>query len=254
MIVIVVINMMANELSKNQNELLKAEKLRSIGELASRLGHDLRNPLSTIKTTTAIIKMKAAKEKDDKYTKNLTSIDKAVDRMAYQIQSILDFVRTKPLEASENYMQSIVKDAIDIIKVPKNIRINIEPTDVKITCDSQKLGIVFSNLITNSIQAIGENSGEITIRIKENQGEITCKVIDSGPGMPKDEIGKVFEPLFTTKQTGTGLGLASCNNVVQQHNGTITVHNNPTTFTITLPMRQQKSPQYNEMILGALKE
>jgi len=248
------INKMADDLSKNQNELLKAEKLRSIGELASRLGHDLRNPLSTIKTSSAIIRMKAAMAKDDKYTKNLASIDKAVDRMAYQIESVLDFIRTKPLQVTENSLQSIVQEAIDIIKVPENIRINVEPTDVKITCDSQKLGIVFTNLITNSIQAIGENSGEITIRIKENQGEITCEVIDSGPGIPKDEIGKVFEPLFTTKQTGTGLGLASCINVIQQHNGTITLSNNPTTFTIMLPMRQQKSPQFNEMIVQTLKE
>ncbi len=104
-------------------------------------------------------------------------------------------------------------------------------------------------MITNSIQAIGENSGEITIRIQEHQGEITCEVIDSGPGIPKDKIGKVFEPLFTTKQTGTGLGLSSCISIIQQHNGTITVHNNPTTFTMVLPTRPLKSPQFNEMVV-----
>jgi len=243
------INEMANELSKNQSELLKAEKLRSIGELASRLGHDLRNPLSTIKTTSAIIKMKAVMEKDDKYTKNLASIDVAVDRMSHQIESVLDFIITKPLDVSENSIQNIIKDTIKTIKVPENIRINIEPTDVKISCDSQRFGIVFTNLITNSIQAIGENSGEITIRIKENNDQIVCSVIDSGPGIPKDKIKKIFEPLFTTKQTGTGLGLSSCTSIVQQHNGTITAHNNPTTFTVTLPKIQLKSLQYTNMIV-----
>jgi len=248
------INSMASELGEYQENALKAEKLRSIGELASRLGHDLRNPLSTIKTTTAVIKMKAVMAKDDKYSQNLILINEAVDRMTYQIESVLDFIRTKPLEASVNYVQSIVKDAIDIIKVPKNIRINIEPTDVKITCDSQQLSIVFINLITNAIQAIGENSGEITITIKENNDQIICSIIDSGPGIPNDKIEKVFEPLFTTKQTGTGLGLASCKSIMGQHNGTLTVHNNPTTFTMTLPKRPQKSPQFNEMIVQRLKK
>jgi len=216
-------------------EKLKKAKLTAIGELASRLGHDLRNPLSTIKTTNQVIKMKAEKDGFSKYTKNLASIDEAIDRMSHQIDNVLDFVRTKSLEITENSMQNIIKETIGIIKVPENIRINIGPTDAKISCDSRRLSIVFTNLITNSIQAIGKNSGEITIRIKENDDQITCKVIDSGPGIPKDKIGKVFEPLFTTKQTGTGLGLSSCTSIVQQHNGTITVHNNPTTFTITLP-------------------
>jgi len=230
-------------------EKLKKGRLAAIGELASRLGHDLRNPLSTIKTTSAIIKLKTEKDGNSKYTKNLASIDEAIDRMSHQIDNVLDFVRTTSLEITENSMHNIIKETIGIIKVPENIRINIGPTDAKITCDSQRLSIVFTNLITNSIQAIGENSGEITIRIKENDDQVICKVIDSGPGIPKDKIGKVFEPLFTTKQTGTGLGLASCINVVQQHNGTITVHNNPTTFTITLPMIQKKSLQYNAMIV-----
>jgi len=246
------INYMAAEITQYQEQSLKTEKLKSIGELASRLGHDIRNPLSTIKTTCEIIKIKAAKENDEKYKKNLDSIENAIGRISYQIESVLDFIRTKPLQICESSMQNIIKETIDTIQVPENIRINIESSDTKIYCDPQRLGIVFTNLITNSIQAIGENSGEITIRIKENQGAITCKVIDSGPGIPKDKIEKVFEPLFTTKQTGTGLGLASCINVVQQHNGTITVHNNPTTFTIILPLKPQKSPQFNEMIVRSL--
>jgi len=210
-------------------EKIKKAKLTAIGEFASRLAHDLRNPLSTIKTTNQVIKMKAGKDGHSKYTKNLASIDEAIDRMTHQIDSVLDFIRTKPLEITENSMHNIIKETIDTIKVPENIRINIGQTDAKINCDSQRLSIVFTNLITNSIQAIGENSGEITIDIKENNDQIIFSVIDSGPGIPEDKIGKVFEPLVTTKQTGTGLGLSSCISIIQQHNGTITVHNNLTT-------------------------
>jgi len=177
-------------------EKLKKGRLIAIGELASRLGHDLRNPLSTIKTTSAIIKLKTVKDGDSKYTKNLASIDEAIDRMSHQIESVLDFVRTKPLNVKKDSIYNIIQKTLETIKIPQDIAINLEKNYAKISCDSQKLSIVFTNLITNSIQAIGENSGEITIRIQENQGEITCKVTDSGPGIPKDKIGNVFEPLF----------------------------------------------------------
>ncbi len=97
------------------------------------------------------------------------------------------------------------------------------------------ISIVFSNLISNAIQSFDINSGKVTILITDIDDQVTCEIIDSGPGIPEDKIDKVFEPLFTTKQTGTGLGLASCQSIMKQHNGTISVHNNPTTFTITLP-------------------
>jgi len=241
-------------IEQQSSELIKKERLSSIGQLASRLGHDLRNPLSTIKTTSAIIKMKAAMEKDDKYKKNLASIDDAVDRMAYQIESVLDFIKIKPLQIGSNSLYNIIKDTIQTIKVPENIRITLEPTDAKIMCDPQRISIIFTNLVTNAIQAIREDTGGITISTKENDEFVTCSITDSGPGIPEDKMKKIFEPLFTTKQTGTGLGLSSCSNIVQQHNGKITVHNNPTTFTISIPKRQLKSPQLNEMIVQRLKE
>jgi len=196
-----------------------------------------------------IIKIKAGKDEDSKYTKNLASIDVAVDRMSNQLESVLDFIRTKPLEIKEDYIYDILKKTMNTIIVPQNIRIITEITDAKISCDLQRLAIVFTNLITNSIQAIGENSGEITIRIKENDDQVTCKIIDSGSGIPEDNVKKVFEPLFTTKQTGTGLGLSSCINIVQEHNGTISVQNNPSTFTVTLPKRQQKSLQLDDLVV-----
>jgi signal transduction histidine kinase len=77
---------------------------------------------------------------------------------------------------------------------------------------------------------------------------------DTGPSIPEKDLKKIFELLYTTKMEGTGLGLAGCKNIVQSHKGTITVHNNPTTFTITLPKNQLKSPQIHQMIVQTLKE
>ena len=86
----------------------------------------------------------------------------------------------------------------------------------------------------NAIQAM-ENVGELNIRIIENPGDLLIAFEDSGPGIPQDNINQIFDPLFTTKQLGTGLGLSICKNIVEQHGGTITVKNNPTTFLVKLP-------------------
>ena len=165
----------------------------------------------------------------------MDAINKAVERMSYQIDSVLDFIRTKPLVLEEHSIQNIIEKTLETIKVPKNVTIDLKKNDARIVCDLQRISIVFTNLITNAIQVIDENSGQVTIRIIENDDQVSCEIIDSGNGISEDKINKVFEPLFTTKQTGTGLGLASCKSIMEQHNGTISVHNNPTTFTITLP-------------------
>jgi len=216
-------------------EKLKKEKFTTIGELASRISHDLRNPLSSIKLSTKIIEQKAAKAGNNEYQKNLNAINKSIGRMAYQIDSVLDYIRTKPLCLEEVSINSIIKKVVETIHVPQNVTINLEKNDAKITCDIERMSIVFTNLITNAIQAISKNSGKVTIRIKNNDNQVSCEIINSGPGILENKLEKIFEPLFTTKQTGTGLGLSSVTNIVKQHNGTITVQNNPTTFTVTLP-------------------
>jgi len=124
--------------------------------------------------------------------------------------------------------------SIEKISIPSYVETKISKNDVKINCDPVKLDIVFINLIVNSIQAM-PNDGELTIEISSKGDFALLKFSDTGKGIPNDVIQKVFDPLFTTKQMGTGLGLASCKNIIEQHKGEISVSNDPTTFTITLP-------------------
>ena len=124
--------------------------------------------------------------------------------------------------------------SIEKISIPSFVETKISKNDIKINCDPVKLDIVFINLIINSIQAM-PNGGELTIEISSKGNFVLLKFSDTGKGIPNDVIQKVFDPLFTTKQMGTGLGLASCKNIIEQHKGEISVSNDPTTFTITLP-------------------
>ena len=225
-----------NLVEEKTHELLKAERLSAIGELSGRLAHDLRNPLSVIKMSVDLIKQTPADSKitDPTITKRIDLIEKSIERISHQVDDVLGYVRNSPLKLSNVSLYEVVNSSIEKINVPRDVKINISSKDLKIDCDPIKLDAVFINLIVNSIQAMPEG-GEITIKIYEKDNMAILEFSDSGPGIPENDLHKVFEPLFTTKQKGTGLGLASCKNIIEQHNGEISVKNNPTTFTIKIP-------------------
>ena len=150
------------------------------------------------------------------------------------VTDMLNFVRVSPLKTEDRSITSIIKSVTSKIQVPDTIKINLPDNDIIIKCDSKKLEIVFVNLITNSIEAIG-SKGQIDIRFIDKNDYVLIDIEDSGPGIPENILPKIFDPLFTTKQTGTGLGLPSCKNMIEQHGGIITVKTNPTIFTIKLP-------------------
>lgn len=219
--------------SKKKESVEKIERLRVMGELSARVAHDLRNPLGVIKNAIELIEIDSKNNFDEKMKKRITMIKNASDRMIRQVNDVLDFVRTKPLELENNSISEILNSSLKVT-IPENIKISKSNNDANLLCDSRQLEVVFSNLITNAVQAI-ENNGELNLRINEEPKEVIVEIEDSGSGIPQENISKIFEPLFTTKPTGTGLGLVSCKNIVEQHGGTISVNNNPTVFTIKLP-------------------
>ncbi|HXW03511.1 MAG TPA: HAMP domain-containing sensor histidine kinase, partial [Nitrosarchaeum sp.] len=216
--------------------VLKAERLSAIGELSGRLAHDLRNPLSVMKMSVDLIKQHPADAKisDTVITKRLELIEKSIDRISHQVDDVLGYVRNSPLKPTSASLRELILTSIDKVNVPHDVIITVSDTDVIVTCDVVKIDAVFINLIVNAIQAMNQG-GTLEINIKTYGDYAVIDFIDSGLGIPEDFINKIFEPLFTTKQKGTGLGLASCKNIIEQHNGSITVKNNPTTFTIKIP-------------------
>ena len=230
-----------NLVEKKTHELLKVERLSAIGELSGRLAHDLRNPLSVMKMSIDLIKQHPADAKlsDAIVSKRIDMIEKSIDRISHQVDDVLDYVRHSPLKLKLISLRRSLLSSIDKIKIPLNVTVKITGNDQKIQCDPLKMDAVFINLIINSVQAIPEG-GNIKIQIESNHDDILIHFVDSGPGISEDNLTKIFEPLFTTKQQGTGLGLSSCRNIIEQHGGSLTVKNNPTTFTIRLPKLDAK--------------
>lgn len=221
-----------DKLKKSNETVLKTEKMTAIGNLSARMSHDLRNTLTVIKSEVSLLSLQGSKGED--LDNRVQRLMRAIDKMDYQIGGVLDFVRERPLKITRFSSNMLIQHALENITVPDDIKIVTPEQDVSMSGDFVKLEIVLSNIIINAIQAI-ENSGKITISVEDKPDTFVISVSDSGPGIPGKYMDKIFEPLFTTKQRGTGLGLASCNIIVKSHGGKILVQNNPTTFTIILP-------------------
>lgn len=213
---------------------VKNERLLAIGELSASMAHDMKNPLAVLKTATDILKRKF-KGQDEKIDMLFSNMDNGINRISHQIEDVLEYVRITPANLSESSLNKIIESAINSIKVPSNITIQIPQNDIQIKCDIQKMEIVLINLILNAVQDIGEKPGRIKMDTKEEKDYYIIEISNSGSPIPDELIKKIFEPLFTTKLRGTGLGLATCKNVIEQHGGSISAKNNPTTFVIKFP-------------------
>lgn len=225
------------------NQKIKNEKLTSIGLLASRLAHDIRNPLSVIKLSFDIFKNTL--ELNEKQQKQISRVDNSISRITHQIDNVLDFVRTQPLGITENSVFETIDSAIQMVDVTQDVKIEKYGDDVIVRCDVKLLEVVFINIIKNAIQAM-DKMGTIKISLTDQDDKVMIEIENDGSHIPDDVLPKIFEPLFTTKQTGTGLGLSSCQSIIHQHNGTINAYNNPTRFVIKLPKHQLVSKEISE--------
>jgi len=225
------------ELDLTTRELIKSEKFTAIGELAARISHDIRNPLSNIHMSIQLMKNSppGTKLESDTIQNKLELISKNVERISHQINDVLGFVKNQKIEIKKFEISSCVNEAIEIIKIPPKIRIKRTNLNTEISADPFQLQIVFNNILMNAIQAMGEKEGEIRIEAAEKNNDIFLKISNSGPEIPDEILPHIFESLITTKQVGTGLGLVSCKTIIENHGGSITVENNPTTFTLRLP-------------------
>jgi len=215
-------------------KLSDSERLTTIGELATRFSHDVKNPLTLIQTQLEVLQLKFSKENDKDTKVAFLRIFYALSGITHMAEQVLDYSREKPLQTTQTNLSDILKLCIMGMVIPENIKIVLPEKDCTILCDDYQIGIVFNNLILNATEAL-EDGGEIKINVNEQPDHMIIEFQDSGSGMSKNIVEKVFEPMFSTKQKGTGLGLASCFRIIKQHKGTIEVQNNPTRFLIKLP-------------------
>ena len=231
------------ELKKSQEQLLKAQRLAVIGELAGMVGHDLRNPLTSIAGATYYLKRKLDSKMSVEVREMLELIEKNIAYSNKIISDLLDYSREIELELSETTLKTLVKEALSLVKMPGNVQvINLVKNKPKIKCDVEKMKRTFVNLIKNAVEAMPKG-GKLTIRSRKVGDNVEIAFTDTGVGMLKETLKKLWVPLFTTKAKGMGFGLPICKRFIEAHSGCISCESTVgkgTTFKVTLPIKPKK--------------
>lgn len=232
------------ELRNAQEQLIRKERLAVLGQLAGGVGHELRNPLGAIKNAAYFLKMVLENPEED-VQEAVEILEKEVGKSEKIISSLLDFARPKlPLRCKTD-IAAVLKEELSRLNIPDNIVLVRRLDDLlpSLIADPDQLGQVFSNVFSNAIQAMPEG-GTLSIRSEmSGKDSVAVLISDSGPGIPKENLGKLFEPLFTTKAKGIGLGLPITKSIIDQHGGTIEVQSPPgagCTVIITLPLHPEE--------------
>ncbi len=227
--------------------LREAERLAAIGELAAMVGHDLRNPLTSISGATYYLRRRMGDSPDEKINQMLEIIEDGIGYSDKIIRDLLDYSREIRLETCVTSPKFLVRDALSLVQVPENIVLTDQTEEQpQMWVDAQKMRRVFVNIVTNALDAMPEG-GSLTIKSRSDAGKVEISFEDTGRGIPDELREKIWKPLFTTKARGMGFGLAICRRIVEAHGGTITLRSSEgegSTFTVALPTRytEEKNP------------
>ena len=228
------------QLLETQEALVRKEKLAVLGQVAGSVGHELRNPLGVMNN--AVYFLQAVLPDADEMVKEYLGIIKNEIGVADRIVGdLLDSVRTKPPQPQMIGVGNLIGQVLNKCDIPATVTViqHIPDTLPSLLVDPMQVGQVFRNLISNGVEAMPEG-GTLTIRASADPvaQTIAVSVQDTGVGMTQEHLSKLFQPLFTTKAKGIGLGLVVVKNLTQANGGQVEVASQPgqgTTFTITLP-------------------
>jgi signal transduction histidine kinase len=233
------------ELKETQEQLIRSEKLAAIGKLAGGVGHELRNPLGAIKNAVYYIKGKLTDselaKREPRIIEFLGIIDDEISSSNKIINDLLNFSRVGKPAVSPAKIRKVVEDALSYLTVPENIEVinKLDANLPEVEIDADQIRQVFVNIATNGIQAMPEG-GKLIIDAKKEDKFLEVAISDTGDGISEDVIGKIFDPLFTTRAKGIGLGLAVCKSIIERHGGDIGVESKVgegATFTVKLPLK-----------------
>ena len=233
-----------SELRTSHEALMRAEKLAAVGQLSASVGHELRNPLAAVRNAhTYIVKrMDGSPLASDVRVKQFVGIiERELDACSKIIGDLLDFARERPPNLRPCPLRPLVDEAIGVIPARRGVQIsnNVAHDAPVPMLDKDQFRQILVNLLQNAVEAVPANRGGDVAVALDGGGERPWKlrITDDGVGIPDDVAKQIFQPLFTTKTKGTGLGLAVVSGLVQRHGGTIEVDSQPgagTTFLIEL--------------------
>lgn len=236
-----------DELNRSNEELVRMksmEKFAATGRIARMIAHEVRNPLTNINLATSELKGELAEDKNGSGML-LEMIDRNSTRINQLIADLLNSTKfaelsLKPVPITEVFKHTLseLEDRVKMGGV--TVKTNFKDEGAIVSADQQRLGIAITNILVNAIEAMESSKREklITISTERRDNKVVASISDSGVGMSEEDCNKIFEPYYSSKQKGNGLGLTNTQNIILNHHGEIEVSSQPmvgTTFTISLP-------------------
>jgi signal transduction histidine kinase/HAMP domain-containing protein len=230
------------KLKDAQAELLQRERLATLGKLTATVSHELRNPLGTIQTSLFSVVDSLERNEPSLANRSIALAERSIERCVMIIEELNNYARVKKLNLSETSLDDWLKDVLAEQTIPLGIHCELNlSSGVRAWFDQEKLRQIVVNLIDNAVHALQDGNSEIKqlqISTRSLDGKCEIKIRDNGVGMSKETKKRMFEPLFSTKSFGVGLGMAIVKNIVEQHCGEITVESKEgrgTAITLRFP-------------------
>jgi len=240
---------LVKENERLRQEIGRSEKLKAIATLTAGMAHEIKNPLASIKTFAEYLPQKYD---DPVFREKFAKImSMEVDKMNALVQRLLEFARPTPPQLQPVYASQLLQETLEFLQgtlVKQHIAIETEFAETdSVLVDPGQMKQVFLNVLLNSIEAMdpptrqggGMNQpGRLSVATQQHNGYVEVKIADTGPGIPKKDLQRVFDPFYTTKANGTGLGLSVVHSIVREHGGRVVIHSElgeGTTVAIHLP-------------------
>ncbi len=233
-----------------QEELVKREKMFMLGQLTSTVSHELRNPLGVIRSSNYYLQ-RAIKETAPKVIKHFRRIDEQVMLCEALVVDLVEYTRNRGISAANQLPTHWLERAIDEFKAGQGVAIELQlPEDLKaFPHDRERIGKVMVNLLTNAVQAVNDKAKKeslgrapfepkIVVCVQQQPNQMVIEVRDNGVGMGPETYQRAFDPLFTTRAKGIGIGLSNVKKIVEEHEGSVSLASEPgkgTTVTVRLP-------------------
>ncbi len=245
-------NRMAEDLTQNRKQRVEAEKIVAWREIARRLAHEIKNPLTPIQLTVQQIRDKYPGE-DPTYRKLVQDcteiVTEEVESLRKLVQEFADFARMPSLSLGRHSLNGVITDIVRLYP-EAGVALELTPEIPELDLDTEQMRRVLINLIENGLEAAGQE-GRIVIQTESHPNAVRLLVVDSGPGVPERDRERIFQPHVSSKQSGMGMGLAVVRSIVESHGGQIVAARAPrggAQFEITLPIPMEQTREPEERI------
>jgi PAS domain S-box-containing protein len=243
------------ELREAQAELIKKDRLATLGQLTATVSHELRNPLGAMRTS-AYVLAKSLPDGNEAALKAVARIERGVTRCDRIIDELLDFTRSTEIDREPVTIDDWLEAVLSELSIPDGVKLE---TDLRLGTlasmfDSRRMRRAIINIVENACQAIagqagwdaGTSKGIVTVSTGKVNGDIEIRIADDGPGIPADIREKIFEPLYSTKNFGVGLGLPTVRQILEQHGGSVALESESgvgTLFRLVFPFEEPEEGQ-----------